>query len=95
MNNEIKCPFCSGDMELGKLFGNTRLGQYWLPEDISFGTCLKKLCLTFDPEKHAVDLGGIILQGYEPFYEFNNLCKAYLCRSCKKVIIDYSNIPQK
>ena len=71
----MMCPYCRGEMTKGYI--QCRDGVYWTP-DHAFVSALSGL------KKGAVSLKN------DPEHP-SNTAVAYLCQSCKKVIIDINN----
>ncbi len=70
------CPYCQGEMDNGYI--QCRDGVYWTPE--------KSLVAAFSFAKR----GAIRLSSQSGV--FSSEAAAYLCRNCKKVIVDISQI---
>ena len=74
----MKCPYCSNDMEKGKL--RSRGGMFFLPD----GEKVPKLYTEREMKNHnAIDLPPNMFDT-KPEYP-----TAYVCRSCSKIIIEY------
>ena len=74
----MKCPYCSNDMEKGKM--NSRGGMVFLPD----GETLPKLYTEREMKKHnAIHLPPNMFDT-KPEYPI-----AYVCRLCSKIIIEY------
>ena len=68
----MKCPYCCKDMEEGSI-PTDRYDLKWKPKD---GGVIQSI---FDIGKKNVELTSFL---------DNKQCIAYLCRNCKKIVID-------
>lgn len=74
----MKCPYCGNDMEIGKL--RSKGGVFFLPD----GERTPKLYTQKEMARHrAVSFPPFVL---DFFPDYPN---AYVCRSCKKLIMDF------
>lgn len=74
----MKCPLCGTEMESGKL--RSKGGVFFLPD----GEKTPKLYTHREMEKHrAISFPPFVL---DVFPEYPS---AYVCRECKKLIIDF------
>jgi len=74
----MKCPMCGNEMEFGKLI--SRGGVFFLPD----GEKLPKLYSEKELSRHsAISFPPYLLQA-SPEYP-----AAYICRACKKLIMDF------
>lgn len=76
----MKCPFCGNDMEHGYIYGVQRIGFPWYPDGTK--------PLPYIPDFRAKKKGVICFgkKDFEPC-KFDTL-SMYVCRSCKKGIVD-------
>lgn len=75
----MKCPYCNNEMEIGKL--RSKGGVFFLPD----GEKMPKLYTQNEMAKHrAVSFPPFVL---DVFPEYPS---AYVCRECKKLIIDFA-----
>lgn len=72
----MRCPYCNGEMELGHLQSD---------QEITWFKGLKTAFLN-NSDFHE---GSVLLSKFRYFRR--SAVKAYLCRTCQKVIIDYSD----
>lgn len=85
----MKCPFCNSTMVKGVALSARLSGIAWLPDGK-----LKAWPLLFFDGEHLLEMGGIVLS--KPVYAFtfkNSFSElpAYVCRTCKKGVFDYSD----
>jgi len=74
--SEMNCPFCLNVMETGKIQS---------PQEISWQKGLKRPML----KRAAFHRGSIVLSRLS--FMRGSAVKAFLCSSCRKVIIDYAD----
>lgn len=72
----MKCPYCSNEMELGMIRSSHEIA--WLKGDKPH---------TFT--KASFHEGSVVLAGLDLMK--GSTVTAFLCRACRKVIIDYAN----
>lgn len=77
----MKCPYCGNEMELGNVCARGGGGLYWLPEGkaIKFTVSNKKI------EDH----GGIVLVNCNEVGMLEH--SAYICHTCRKLLMDFDN----
>ena len=75
----MNCPYCNNEMEIGKL--RSKGGVFFLPD----GEKMPKLYTQNEMAKHrAVSFPPFVL---DVFPEYPS---AYVCRECKKLIMDFA-----
>ena len=74
----MNCPFCGNEMESGKL--RSKGGVFFLPD----GEKMPKLYTQKEMNKHSAVLFPPFVSDALPEYP-----NAHLCRSCKKLIMDF------
>lgn len=78
----MNCPYCNQKMESGHLKTEGGPGLIYMPMNQSYGL--------FPTKKKIEKKGGIALDGpYKTRFNFTSIT-SYACKSCKKIIIDYS-----
>jgi len=77
----MNCPFCEREMEFGYI--QNRDGVYWMRS--------KRAISTIMPPKH--DREVVSLNDGKVSYFAGGSAEAWLCRKCKKVVVDYAPKP--
>lgn len=77
----MECPFCGGTMEKGKIYVRQDLGLPWIPET-------EKRPYAFSA-KTVAKRKGILLCEQKFFPPDAVKMTTYICRSCKKGIVEY------
>lgn len=79
----MNCPICGREMEQGELRTSDAPGLFFMP----LGTKLWKSL--FVQKSKVEEQGGIVLDGPYVTSFHETAVPAQVCRSCKKIVIDY------
>lgn len=80
LKNEVLCPYCGKIMMQGAIVEGS-IGMIWLPKD--------EKSSFYSTRKGIESKGGIVLDTTYLMRNNNTWIRAYACKDCRKVIIDY------
>ena len=77
----MNCPVCGKEMEQGHVITKNSIGLFFMPGEKDLRTFYTRRNLEAD--------GGIVLDGPMTFRYNRTWLPAWVCRGCKKIVMEY------